>query len=65
MHSFLNFFKTMSLRNSLNVIADLDDLSHLDELVADKRLAQRASAKKIGVIVIMKNNSSATVSYIT
>ena len=46
MHSFLNFFKTMSLRNSLNVIADLDDLSHLDELVADKRLAQRASAKK-------------------
>jgi hypothetical protein len=36
----------MSQRNSLNAIADLDDLSHLDELVVDKRLAQRASAKK-------------------
>lgn len=36
----------MSQRNSLNAIADLNDLSHLDELVVDKRLAQRASAKK-------------------
>ena len=36
----------MSQRNTLNAIEDLDDLSHLDELVADKRLAQRASAKK-------------------
>ena len=36
----------MSQRNSLNAIADIDDLSHLDELVVDKRLAQRASAKK-------------------
>jgi hypothetical protein len=36
----------MSQRNSLNAITDLDDLSHLDELVVDKRLAQRASAKK-------------------
>jgi hypothetical protein len=55
----------MSQRNSLNAITDLDDLSHLDELVVDKRLAQRASAKKIGVIVTMKNNSFATASYIT
>jgi hypothetical protein len=36
----------MSQRNSLNAITDLDDLSHLDELVIDKRLAQRSSAKK-------------------
>ena len=36
----------MSQRNPLNAIEDLDDLSHLDELVVDKRLAQRASAKK-------------------
>jgi hypothetical protein len=36
----------MSQRNSLNAITDLVDLSHLDELVVDKRLAQRASAKK-------------------
>ncbi len=55
----------MSQRNSLNAITDLDDLSHLDELVVDKRLAQRASAKKIGVIDTMKNNSFATASYIT
>lgn len=54
----------MSQRNSLNAIADLDDLSHLDELVVDKRLAQRASEKKIDVIVTMKNNSYATASHI-
>ncbi len=36
----------MTLRNSLNDIVDLSDLSHLDELVVDKRLIQRSSAKK-------------------
>ena len=36
----------MTLRNSLNVIADLSDLSHLSELVVDKRRGQRSSAKK-------------------
>ena len=36
----------MTLRNSLNVIADLSDLSHLNELVVDKRRGQRSSAKK-------------------
>lgn len=36
----------MTLRNSLNVIADLSDLSHLSEIVVDKRLGQRSSAKK-------------------
>lgn len=36
----------MSQRNSPKAIADLDDLSHLDELVVDKRLGQRSSAKK-------------------
>jgi hypothetical protein len=36
----------MTLRNSLNAIADLSDLSHLSELVVDKRAGQRSSAKK-------------------
>lgn len=36
----------MSQRNSPNTIEDLSDLSHLDELVVDKRLGQRSSAKK-------------------
>lgn len=36
----------MPRRNSPNAINALDDLSHLDELVVDKRLSQRASAKK-------------------
>ncbi len=36
----------MPLRNSLHAITDLSDLSHLDELVVDKRQIQRASAKK-------------------
>ncbi len=36
----------MPLRNSLRAVEDLGDLSHLDELVLDKRLGQRSSAKK-------------------
>ena len=36
----------MTLRNSLKVVEDLSDLSHLSELVVDKRLGQRSSAKK-------------------
>jgi len=36
----------MPRRNSLNVIHGLADLSQLSELVVDKRLGQRASAKK-------------------
>jgi len=36
----------MPLRNSPHAIAALSDLSHLDELVVDKRLGQRSSAKK-------------------
>ncbi|MFN5445358.1 MAG: hypothetical protein ACK5AJ_01785 [bacterium] len=36
----------MTLRNPLNVIADLSDLSNLNELVVDKRRGQRSSAKK-------------------
>lgn len=36
----------MTLRNTLNAIADLSDLSNLSELVVDKRLGQRSSAKK-------------------
>ena len=36
----------MPLRNSSLVIEDLSDLSHLDELVVDKRFGQRSSAKK-------------------
>jgi hypothetical protein len=36
----------MPQRNSPNVIEDLSDLSHLDELVYDKRNGQRADAKK-------------------
>ena len=36
----------MPLRNSLRAVEDLADLSHLDELVLDKRQGQRSSAKK-------------------
>jgi hypothetical protein len=36
----------MSRRNSPNAIADLNDLSHLDDIVVDKRFGQRSSAKK-------------------
>ena len=36
----------MPQRNSPTAIADLNDLSHLDELVVDKRFGQRSSAKK-------------------
>lgn len=36
----------MALRNSPNSIASLHDLSRLDQLVVDKRLGQRSSAKK-------------------
>jgi hypothetical protein len=36
----------MPQRNSPNVIEDLSDLSHLGELVYDKRNGQRTSAKK-------------------
>jgi hypothetical protein len=36
----------MTRRNSLNDIRDLSDLSHLDQVVVDKRLGQRSSAKK-------------------
>ena len=36
----------MPQRNSPNAIADLSDLSHLDDIVVDKRFGQRSSAKK-------------------
>lgn len=36
----------MPPRNSLHAIEDLSDLSHLDEIVVDKRLGQRSAAKK-------------------
>ena len=36
----------MPQRNSPNAIAALNDLSHLDEIVVDKRFGQRSSAKK-------------------
>lgn len=36
----------MPQRNSPNAIEDLSDLSHIDEIVVDKRSGQRASAKK-------------------
>ena len=36
----------MTQRSSPNAIADLSDLSHLDDLVVDKRFGQRSSAKK-------------------
>lgn len=36
----------MPRRNSPNDIQDLNDLSRLGEFVVDKRLGQRASAKK-------------------
>jgi len=36
----------MPRRNSPRTIEDLDDLSHLDTIVVDKRSGQRASAKK-------------------
>jgi hypothetical protein len=38
--------KIMALRNSLKTIADLSDLSNLQELVVDKRMGQRSAAKK-------------------
>ena len=50
----------MPRRNSPNQIQDLADLSQLGEVVVDKRLGQRAQAKKSpGVIAIMKSNLSA------
>jgi hypothetical protein len=36
----------MPIRNSPLAIEDLSDLNRLDELVVDKRLGKRASAKK-------------------
>ena len=36
----------MPLRNSPNAIQTMSDLSRLTEIVIDKRLGQRASAKK-------------------
>ncbi len=36
----------MPRRNSPNQIQDLNDLSRLGEIVVDKRLGQRAAAKK-------------------
>lgn len=36
----------MSQRSTPQAIANLSDLSHLDELVVDKRTGQRSSAKK-------------------
>ena len=36
----------MTRRNSPKTIQNLDDLSGLDRVVVDKRLGQRASAKK-------------------
>lgn len=36
----------MPQRNSPSAIEDLSDLSHIDEIVVDKRSGQRASAKK-------------------
>lgn len=36
----------MTRRNSMNDIRDLSDLSHLNQVVVDKRLGQRSSAKK-------------------
>lgn len=36
----------MPRRNSPSEIRDLEDLSHLDEIVVDKRRGQRSDAKK-------------------
>lgn len=36
----------MTRRNTPNAIQNLEDLSSLDQLVVDKRLGQRSSAKK-------------------
>jgi hypothetical protein len=36
----------MPRRNSPNAIEDLSGLSHLDDIVVDKRFGQRSSAKK-------------------
>ena len=36
----------MSQRNSLKAIEDLGDLNRLEEIIVDKRLGQRSSAKK-------------------
>lgn len=38
--------KAMTRRNTPNAIQSLEDLSSLDQLVVDKRLGQRSSAKK-------------------
>lgn len=46
LHRLSNPTYNMPQRNSLNTIEDLSDLSHLDEIVVDKRSGQRASAKK-------------------
>jgi hypothetical protein len=54
----------MPIRNSPLAIKDLSDLNRLDELVVDKRLGKRASAKKIGVIATTKNSLFATVLHI-
>ena len=40
------YLYTMPRRNSPNDISDLSDLSRLGEVVFDKRLGQRAAAKK-------------------
>lgn len=36
----------MAKRNSSNDIKDLDDLTHIDEIVIDKRNEKRSAAKK-------------------
>ena len=36
----------MAKRNSPNDIHEIDDLTHIDEIVVDKRNAKRSSAKK-------------------
>ena len=36
----------MAKRNSANDIYEIDDLTHIDEIVVDKRNAKRSSAKK-------------------
>jgi hypothetical protein len=42
----LTALRAMPRRNSLNNIRDLNDLTGLNEVMIDKRLGQRASAKK-------------------
>lgn len=36
----------MTQRSSLHTIGNLNDLTHINEIVIDKRLGQRSSAKK-------------------